>query len=102
MEEALRILERNTPYPTDEAFIFQVKLQLLTQRAAHIREQHEADRARIATATSAPVPAFLYLKSLQKQMQDFRDALSSELQGNGEYFTIFDIESANVNTSQMS
>ncbi|PCG90497.1 Hypothetical protein PENO1_055370 [Penicillium occitanis (nom. inval.)] len=79
MEEALRILERNKPYPTDEAFIFQVKLQLLTQRAAHIREQHEADRARIATAAATPVPAFLYLKSLQKQLQDFRVALSPEL-----------------------
>lgn len=83
MEEALRIIERNKPYPTDEAFIFQVKLQLLTQRAAHIREQHEADRARIATAAAAPVPAFLYLKSLQKQLQDFRVALSPELREQG-------------------
>jgi hypothetical protein len=86
MEEALQILERIRPYPTDEAFIFQVKLQLLTQRAAHIREQHEADRARIATASATtPVPAFLYLRSLQKQLQDFRDALSTELRQQGDY-----------------
>ncbi|EED21432.1 tRNA processing endoribonuclease Trz1, putative [Talaromyces stipitatus ATCC 10500] len=80
MEEALRILERNMSCLADEAFIFQVRLQLLTQRAAHIREQHEADRARIETAAATmPIPSYLYLKSLQKQLQDFRDALSQKL-----------------------
>ena len=98
MEEALRILERNKPYPTDEAFIFQVKLQLLTQRAAHIREQHEADRARIATAAATPVPAFLYLKSLQKQLQDFRVALSPELREQGEHHWSCEIEYKQANS----
>jgi hypothetical protein len=85
MEEALRILERNKPYPTDEAFIFQVRLQLLTQRAAHIREQHEADRARATTAAlNTPVPSFLYLKSLQKQLQDYKEALSPEPRQQGD------------------
>lgn len=93
MEEALRILERIKPYPTDEVFIFQVKLQLLTQRAVHIREQQEADRARIATAAAAP--AFLYLKSLQKQLQDFRVALCPELRQQGEYFKFREIPCTN-------
>lgn len=89
MEEALRVLERNKPYlPTDEAFIFQVRLQLLTQRAAHIREQHEADCAR---AAATPVPAFLYLKSLQKQLQDFKDALSPELRNKSLYYPVCEV-----------
>ncbi|KAK9482625.1 C6 transcription factor [Lipomyces starkeyi] len=81
MEEALRVIVTNKQYPTDEAFAFQVRLQLLTQRVAHLREQHETDRARtVATATAAmAVPSFLYLKALRGQLQELRDSLSPEL-----------------------
>lgn len=84
MEEALRVIEKNKPYPTDEWFVFEVRLHLLMQRAAHIREQHETDRARTTAATTAaPVPAFLYLKALRAQLKEYRDALSPELQQQG-------------------
>jgi hypothetical protein len=84
MEEALRVIEKNKPYPTDEWFVFEVRLHLLMQRAGHIREQHETDRARTAASTTAaPVPGFLYLKALRGQLQEFRDALSPELQQQG-------------------
>ncbi|CRG90356.1 hypothetical protein PISL3812_07400 [Talaromyces islandicus] len=83
MEEALRVIEKNKPYPTDEGFVFEVRLHLLMQRAAHIREQHDADRARTSTTTAGPVPGFLYLKALRGQLQEFRDALSPELQQQG-------------------
>lgn len=85
MEEALRMIEKNKPYPTDERFVFEVRLHLLMQRAAHIREQQETDRARTTatTTTAAPVPAFLYLKALRGQLQEYRDALSPELQQQG-------------------
>lgn len=104
MEEALRILEKNKPYPTDEAFIFQVKLHLLTQRAAHIREQNEVDRARIATtaATAASVPAVLYLRSLQKQLHDLREALSPGLKQQGKLSHSIITMDFNANSMQTS
>ncbi|KAL5349195.1 hypothetical protein ACLOAV_005483 [Pseudogymnoascus australis] len=45
MEEALRVIETNKSCLTDESFAFQVRLQLLKQRAAHIREQNETAAA---------------------------------------------------------
>lgn len=84
MEEALRVIEKNKPYPTDEWFVFEVRLHLLMQRAAHIREQHETDyRTRATATTAAPVPGFLYLKALRGQLQELRDALSPGLQQQG-------------------
>lgn len=84
MEEALRVIQKNKPYPTDEWFCFEVRLHLLMQRAAHIREQHDADRARTTATTAGPVPGFLYLKALRGQLQEYHDALSPELQQTGE------------------
>lgn len=84
MEEALHIVETNKGCPTDKEFAFQVRLQLLAQKAADIREQHEADFARAATtATTAHVPALLYLKALLGQLQELKTSLSPELQQQG-------------------
>jgi hypothetical protein len=88
MEEALRVIEKNKPYPTDEGFVFEVRLHLLMQRAAHIREQHDADRARTTAATAGPVPGFLYLKALRGQLQEYRDALSPELKQQGKKYSL--------------
>lgn len=86
MEETLRVIESNKQYPADEVFASQVRLQLLTQRVAHLREQHETDRARTPTNTAnVPAPAFLYLKSLRNQLQEYKDSLSPELRQQGEW-----------------
>ena len=62
MEECLRAVGANSECPTDEAFAYQVRLQLLAQRAVQVREQQEVDHSHPATV---PHPAFLYLKALQ-------------------------------------
>ncbi|KAH8901250.1 hypothetical protein GQ53DRAFT_707560 [Thozetella sp. PMI_491] len=77
MGEALRIVGMNKSCPTDEALVFHVRLQLLIQKAAEIREQQEADRSR-ASAHAAPVtvPSILYLKTLRAELLDLRASLS--------------------------
>jgi len=84
MEECLRVVGANKECPTDEAFAFQVRLQLLAQRAVQVREQQEVDHAHAATA-AAPLPAFLYLKALQGQLQELRGSLSPGLQQQGKW-----------------
>ena len=85
MEECLRAVGANKECPTDEAFAFQVRLQLIVQRAVHIREQQEVDHAYAATA-AAPLPTFLYLKTLQGQLQELRASLSPGLQHQGKRY----------------
>ncbi|KAI1380534.1 hypothetical protein F4677DRAFT_441846 [Hypoxylon crocopeplum] len=77
MEEGIRAINSHKEYPSDEVFAFQVRLQLLAQRALHAREKHETDYPHLATA---PVPAFLYLNALQGQLQGLKDSLSPELE----------------------
>ncbi|KAF8856382.1 hypothetical protein BDZ45DRAFT_475717 [Acephala macrosclerotiorum] len=56
--------------PPDEALAFQVRLQLLAQKAIRFREQQELDYA----AATGSLLAFLYSKVLQTQLQDLRVA----------------------------
>lgn len=85
MEECLRAVGANKECPTDEAFVFQVRLQLIVQRAVQIREQQEVDHTYTATAAT-PLPTFLYLKTLQGQLQELRASLSPGLQHQGEQY----------------
>lgn len=77
MEEGLRAISSNKDCPTDETFAFQVRLQLLAQRAVHAREQQEASNPNPKTT---PPPAFLYLNALRAQLQELRGSLSPELE----------------------
>ncbi|KAI0444045.1 putative C6 transcription factor [Xylaria telfairii] len=71
MEEACRVIENNKSPPTDQAFGFQVRLHVLKQRATYIREQHEGDRPRTATASvTGSVPGLLYLKTMRRQLRE--------------------------------
>ncbi|KAK1759801.1 hypothetical protein QBC47DRAFT_294045 [Echria macrotheca] len=84
MEEALRAVAASRECPTDEAFAFQVRTQLLAQRAVNVREQREMDQALAAdqpsAAAAAHVPLFLYFKTLQSQPRELLGRLSPELQ----------------------
>jgi hypothetical protein len=81
LEEALGILQMNKSCSTDETLAFQVRLQLLMQRAAHIREQHEADQSLMGVApTATSMSSFLYLKALRGELQQLKDSISSDCQ----------------------
>ncbi|KAL2695180.1 hypothetical protein AAEP93_003933 [Penicillium crustosum] len=67
MEEALRVITLSKSCPADELFVFQVRLQLLKQRADYVRQQDETDCTRTGTAPAAASgPRFLYLKTLRQ------------------------------------
>ncbi|CAG8910184.1 unnamed protein product [Penicillium egyptiacum] len=75
MEDALRVITLSKSCPADEVFVFQVRLQLLKQRADHVRQQDEIDCARTGTApVAASAPRFLYLKTLRTQLHELRSS----------------------------
>ncbi|KAJ5606764.1 hypothetical protein N7537_003383 [Penicillium hordei] len=85
MEEALRAITLSKSCPADELFIFQVRLQLLKQRADYVRQQDEADCARTGTTpTAASAPRFLYLKILRTQLHELRSSFPPDLQHIGQ------------------
>lgn len=90
MEEALRIIETSKSCLADEAFALQVRLQLVKQRAAHIREQHDIDSARTATASATTsVPGLLYLKTLGEQLHELISSFPPDLLQRGEWLLTY-------------
>ncbi|KAI1750361.1 hypothetical protein F4782DRAFT_541578 [Xylaria castorea] len=80
MEEACRVIEKNKSPPTDQAFAFQVRLHVLKQRVAYIREQHEGDRPRTATASvTGSVPGLLYLKTMRGQLHELISSFPADI-----------------------
>jgi len=80
MDEGLRAIGANKECATGESFAFQVRLQLLAQRAVQVREQQEA---------TTPLPASFYLKALKGQLQELRGSLSPQLQQQGMWSEAF-------------
>ncbi|PWY91642.1 C6 transcription factor [Aspergillus sclerotioniger CBS 115572] len=78
MEEGLRVLTLTESCPTDALFVSQVRLQLLKQRADHVRQQDETDITGINHGASAP--RLLYVKSLRRQLHELRASFPSDLQ----------------------
>lgn len=80
MEEALRVITLRKSCPTNEVFVFQVRLQLLKQRADYVRQQDEIDCARTGTAhVAASAPRFLYLKTLRTQLHELISSIPPDL-----------------------
>ncbi|KAI1122064.1 putative C6 transcription factor [Nemania abortiva] len=80
MEEACRVIEKNNSSPSDQALAFQVRLHVLKQRAAYIREQHEKDRARTGTASvTRSIPGLLYLKSMRRQLRELTSSVPEDI-----------------------
>ncbi|MCJ1387068.1 hypothetical protein MMC17_010197 [Xylographa soralifera] len=85
IEEAVRIIETNKDCSTDEAFAFQVRLQLLAQKTAHVRERANEDRAHAAVdGPTASLPTLLYLNTLQERLRELRSSVSQAVQQQGE------------------
>lgn len=84
MEEGLHAIEKNENCPSDKAFAFQVRLQLLAQKMIQVRERQEADGIDILTpSTLPPAPASLYLGVLQKQLQELKASFSPNFKETG-------------------
>lgn len=83
MDESLRAIEANKDSPTDVAFAFQVRLQLLAQKAVQFREQREWDFARAGSYPGPALSANLYIRTLQTQLHQLGDALPLALQERG-------------------
>ncbi len=81
MEQGLREISASTECPTDKAFALQIRLQLIGQKAIHVREQRAA--ATQGDTGTTPPPDFLYLKALQSQLQDLLETLPPALKTHG-------------------
>ncbi|KAI2628635.1 hypothetical protein GGR54DRAFT_588114 [Hypoxylon sp. NC1633] len=81
MEEGLRANTSSKECPTDEAFSYQVRLQLLAQRAGQVRENREPNHQHPTT----PFLSFMYLNALRGQLQELRGSLPPELKTQGEF-----------------
>lgn len=78
-EEPLRAIEANTEYPSDVAFVFQVRLQLLAQKSVEVREQQEWDAACVVSDRGPALSAKFYIRNLQQQLRQLSDSLPTEL-----------------------
>ncbi|KAL4900961.1 hypothetical protein BDW74DRAFT_89205 [Aspergillus multicolor] len=92
LEEYLDTISRNKGCPTDEAFSFQVRLQVLTQQVCEQRDQRELDRyqAAVHSASSGRTEPLLnrwYLEALQKKLHGITDFIPPYLKNNGEIYT---------------
>ncbi|KAI1762953.1 putative C6 transcription factor [Hypoxylon sp. FL1150] len=80
MEEGLHALATSKACPTDEAFAFQVRLQLLAQKSIYIREQRQEDNTIVAPSTATSrLPASMYVRSFHSQLQELRGSMSAIL-----------------------
>lgn len=86
MEEACHVIEKDNASPADQVFASQVRLHVLKQRAAHIREQHERDRASAtAASTSSPIPSLLYLKTMKAQLHELTTSFPADVLQKGQF-----------------
>ena len=83
MEEALRVLTLSESCPTDALFVSQVRLQLVKQRADHVRQQDETDIT--GTVHTAFAPRFLYVKTLRQQLHELKTSFKPASHQIGEY-----------------
>jgi hypothetical protein len=89
MDESLRAIEANKECSPDVAFAFQVRLQLLAQKAVQFREQREWDFARAGLDPSPALSANFYIRTLQTQLHQLGDALPLALQERGKETLIY-------------
>uniref|UniRef100_A0A8H7N0D3 Transcription factor domain-containing protein n=1 Tax=Bionectria ochroleuca TaxID=29856 RepID=A0A8H7N0D3_BIOOC len=74
MEEGLRAISENDERSlSDEAFVFQVRLQLLVQRVAEVRGHNNT------SSISPPNPPSIYVKYLQGQLDQLKASRSPNL-----------------------
>jgi hypothetical protein len=74
MEESLSILAHRKECPTDEQFVHQVRLQLISREMETLRQPS--------------VPPQFYFKALQAKIDDVKGAISPEFKNDGELLVL--------------
>ncbi|KAL4875005.1 hypothetical protein BJY04DRAFT_224448 [Aspergillus karnatakaensis] len=77
MDDALQALKITKACSADAVFVLQVRLQQLKQRAEQTRQQDETD---YACAGAASAPRMLYLKTLQRELDEIRCSFPTDPQ----------------------
>ena len=87
MEECLSLISNHSPYTIDKTLGLQVRLQRLIQQAVDMRDQQEMNHglARPPSASTEPLLASYYLKTLQSRLQEVRSCIPPELQCDGRH-----------------
>lgn len=86
MEESLKMLEKGGLAPLDEAFAFHVRLHILRQEAAHLRERRETEViGTMATSETSAVAGLLYLNTLRSRLQDLIASCPEQIHQRGQY-----------------
>ena len=80
MEDGLSALSMSTSCPTDAALAFQVRLQLLVQKARDIGEQPQLDQAQNVKTAASNLPL---INSLLRRLQALRVSLSPAIGPHG-------------------
>ena len=76
MGEGLAALSASRICPTDVAFVTQVRLQLVSQKAVHIRQQQQTEQTYMqAPAGTTSMPALLSLMMLQGDLQGLQASM---------------------------
>ncbi|KAI1426938.1 hypothetical protein F5Y12DRAFT_739230 [Xylaria sp. FL1777] len=80
MEEACHLIEKNDFLPTDRALAFQVRLHVLKNKAAYIRDQHERDCTSTTTSSATgSIPSLLYLKTMRGQLHELVSSIPTDI-----------------------
>ncbi|GKZ34793.1 hypothetical protein AbraIFM66950_005149 [Aspergillus brasiliensis] len=78
LEQALNLIKISKEIPSDEYLATQIRLQILAQKALSLREPEETEPASTSTTTTPPATT-MYLKVLQKQLNDLQSSISPHL-----------------------
>ncbi|OJJ77092.1 hypothetical protein ASPBRDRAFT_70600 [Aspergillus brasiliensis CBS 101740] len=78
LEQTLNLIEISKETPSDEYLATQIRLQILAQKALSLREPEETEPSSTST-TSTPPATTMYLKVLQKQLNDLQSSIPPHL-----------------------
>ncbi|KAH8655793.1 hypothetical protein BX600DRAFT_440281 [Xylariales sp. PMI_506] len=75
MEKFLNTIATSKAYQSDDVLVYQVKLQMLSQKTTLLREHREFERLAAPSTLPDLFPAYSYLKTIQGQLENLRKDL---------------------------
>lgn len=77
MEAALKLLAMSRTCGHDQLFVFQVRLQLLKQKAQDLRLHDEMDIA--SSSFTEYASRLIYLKTLRRELQEIQSSIPPDI-----------------------